>query len=719
MAASGGRRVSGREKDDHAGYDSYRESQAAIAATRSQKGREVGDIPPIANVRRRARCRKSLRAFCEAYNPAAFYLGWADYHRRAIERIEEAATLGALYALAFPRGSGKTTLCRMAALWVVANAYRRYVFVIGANDQKANDTLDSLRVMLRFSPEFAADYPEISVPVRHLAGIAQRAGGQTCGGEPTLIEWAGRQVILPTVPVPPNWPKAWAKRADGKAPTSGAVFSASGLTGEGIRGSNLTLNTGEMIRPDFVLLDDPQTNESARSLTQNATRESLVGADVLGLAGPDRSIAAVMPCTVIAEGDFVDRILDRKAHPLWRGERVGILTSMPTHMAAWEEYFDVYRQCAQLEPPDFAAANEHYEANRAVMDAGAVATWDERKLPGEVSAVQHAMNLYCRDRRAFWAEYMNRPQPVAMEAGAKRLTDVGARGNGIPRGQVPYWATRLTAFVDCGSELLWWCVCGWNERFGGSVIDYGTWPQQTRVVFEASDPRPGLSVVYPGMTEPQRVYAGLSALLPVVVGRRYLGAVGGQELQVERCLIDAGWETDAVYQAIAASPLSPVLLASKGVGRSTTQVGVARWKPRPGERIGYHWRLTAGDRGRGKQVQFDPDAWKTFLFGALTTPPAGATGITLFGGGDDHRLLAAHCGAEYSEPVTLRGDTFDKWQVMPGRGDNHLWDCLVGAAVAASVQGLTWQADGSAAKMGVRKKVKLSEVMKARRQGVT
>lgn len=703
---------------DRAGYDAFRDQQADIAAARSAKGREIGTIPAIANVRRRSRASKSLKLFCKTYNPRAFYLGWADFHLRGIERIEEAAFIGALYALAFPRGSGKTTLCRMAALWVLANAIRRYAFIIGANDQKANDTLDSLRLLMRFSPEFAADYPEISYPIIHLRGIAQRAAGQTCEGESTLIEWAGGRVVLPTVPPPPNWPRTWPLRADGKVPTAGAVFSASGLTGEGIRGSLLTLNTGEMIRPDFVLLDDPQTNESANSPTQNATRETLVAADVLGMAGPDRTIAAVMPCTVIAEGDFVDRVLDRDLHPLWRGERVGVLKAMPKNMPAWEDYFAEYREGGQSEPPDFTAANDHYRANRAVLDDGAAASWKDRKLPGEVSAVQSAMNLYFRNPRAFWAEYMNRPLAALAAAGAKSLDArrVAARLNGAERLAVPPGCSRVTAGFDVGGDLLWWAVVAWNDLFGGAVLDYGCWPRQTRAVFAAVDARPGLRDVFPGHTEEQRVYAGLAELVPQVLGRAYPTA--GGELRAERALIDAGWKPDAVYQFVAASPLAGVIHPSKGIGRSTTQVGVARWKARPDERAGHHWRLTLGTGGgRGRQVQFDPDAWKTFLHSALTVPVGGAAGLTLWGkDASAHELIGGHCAAEYSEPATTHGDTFDKWQERPNRPDNHLLDVLVLAAVAASVQGVVVNATGSASSPGPRPKVKLSELMKKRDQ---
>jgi len=93
-----------------------REAKRRWASQQSAQAREIGAIPPIEDVERRARCANSLQAFCETYNPDAFYLGWSDDHLRAIARIEEAVQYGALYAFAMPRGAGKTSLCRMASL---------------------------------------------------------------------------------------------------------------------------------------------------------------------------------------------------------------------------------------------------------------------------------------------------------------------------------------------------------------------------------------------------------------------------------------------------------------------------------------------------------------------------------------------------------------------------------------------------------------------------
>lgn len=692
------------------GYNGFREQQAEISRKASAARREIGPIPDLADVRRRARCRESLRLFCTTYNPEAFTLPFSPDQLREIERIEEAVRHGALYAFAEPRGNGKTTRVRMAALWAFSYGFSRYVFVIGANDDKATDTLAAIKIFVRFLPVYAADFPEISHPAQCLAGIANRASGQTCDGRPSMIEWAADRLVLPTVPPPKNWPKKWPLRADGMVPTSGAVVGVSGLTGEGIRGSLKTLTTGEQVRPDLVLIDDPQTHESARSKIQNQTREQLISADVLGMAGPGKAIAAVMPCTVIARGDFIDRILDRAKHPLWRGERTRLLKSMPANLAAWEDYFEVYRRCALKEPPDFEEANQYYLARRAVLDEGAEAGWGHRKLDWEVSAVQHAMHLYCRDRRAFLAEYQNDPEPDDLAGAVEELDAAAIAGkvNRCPRGVVPAEFTRLTAAVDVGKTVLWWCVTGWAEGFAaGSVIDRGVYPPQGRDYFAAADARPGLPDL-PELArhdETARVYAGLRAVTDPLLTRRFPRAAGG-DLQVDLCLVDAGWQTDTVHQFCRESPHAARLLPSRGYYIGASARPMAEWMKKPGERAGWNWRVGPATGGaRGRTCLFDPNQWKSFVAERLLTPPGGKGCLALFGGDPAaHRLFADHLTAEYRVETEGRGRKLHEWKLRPDRPDNHWWDTLVGCAVAASVLGLVWSpTDAPTAKRKVKK----------------
>ena len=697
-----------------------RDRLAVASRQRNDTKREAGPCPDIADPERREACAKSLRLFCETYAPQAFDMGWSESHLRAIARIEEAATRGALFAFAMPRGSGKTTISRMGALWATLNAVCRYAFVIGATAEKAGDSLTAIKTLIRFSEALALDYPEVSHYARALGGIANRASGQTCEGVSTLIEWSADGIVYPTVPPPANWPRHWPLRGDGMVPTSGIVIATSGLTGDGLRGSLKALTTGEMVRPDFVLLDDPQTPESARSKTQNVVREQLVSADVLGMAGPGKKIAAVMPCTVIEPGDMVDHLLDRKKHPLWRGERTGILKSLPKNLAEWDGYYEEYARCAQLEPPDFTESNALYVARRAVLEEGAEASWDERKDPEDVSAIQHAMHLRFRDPFAFAAEYMNDPKPLHAVAASVLDPEVLAkRVTNLPRLAVPRSCTRLTAFVDVGAHLLWYAVVAWDERFGGSVIDYGPYPDQTRLYFAAADARPTLSTLEGMDRIPQEavIFAGLAALTDRILGRKYVQEETGTELHVERCPIDANWGplTDLVYDFCRRSKHAAALLPSHGKYIGPKATPIANWKRLDGEQIGPGWRISTAETGkRGRKVVFDTNKFKSFLAERFRTPPGAPGCLQLFAASaPEHQMFADHCAAEYPKPRDpgAAGYEVDEWVARLNR-DNHLWDCVVGNAVAASVLGLRWDAGTAAGAPPVtvtRKKVRLSD----------
>lgn len=678
--------------------DRYRQHSArtaSVQAAQSRAGRDIGEIRPIENIERRQKCRDNPELFCLTYNPAAFPLPFSQDHRDAIARIRESVTQGALYAFAMDRGKGKTTLCRMLSLWAISYALCRYLFLIGANATKAEDNLSAIKTFMRFLPLYRADFPEISQAVEHLAGIAQKATGQLCCEQPTMIEWSADRIILPTVPMPANWPKVWRLRDDGMAPTSGSVIGTSGLTGDGIRGSLLTLTTGEELRPDFVLLDDPQSAESAGSTTQNTTRTQLVSADVLGMAGPGKSIAAVMPCTVICPGDMADRILDRKLNPVWRGERRGILKSMPKNMEAWEKYFEVYVKCIEKEPPDYDAANSFYCAHRAELDEGAEASWAERKLPQEVSAIQSAMHLYHRNVFAFWSEYMNRPLLKAVGTGQQLQADkILGRVNGLEKETVPLNGSILTAGWDVGQNLLWYVVAAWEPAtFTGSIISWGAWPEQDQSYFTNSDAKRTLQMHYPGTDLEAAIQAGLTDLSLSLLGREWKNEAG-TPLKISMQLVDSRFKPDAVTEFCRRSPYAAILLPSMGkyIG-AKSQKQWHQFEKGPGERLGHHWSIgpVANSKRAVRIASVDVNYWKSKIAEKMSMPAKNKGAISLWGtGGEDHRLFADHCCAEYFADMKneTTGRTVREWSERPDRKDqNHLWDCLVYAIAAASIQG--------------------------------
>ncbi len=368
--------------DGVTGYDAHRERAAARNRRMSESGRNIGDLPPVADAGRRERASRDLRFFCETYFSKTFHLAWSDDHLRVIHRIEQAVLHGGLFAFAMSRGSGKSSLCEVGTLWAELNGHRLFVVPIGASEAHAIETLDSIKLELETNDLLYDDYPEICFPIRSLEGIANRCAGQLYRGEQTRITWTEREVVLPTVKLPET--EEWARwaRPDGYSLSSGSIIRVAGITGR-IRGMKAKISTGATIRPDLVLIDDPQTDESARSLSQCATRERILAGAILGLAGPGKKIAGLMPCTVIRQGDVADNILDRDKHPEWSGERTKMLYAFPTNEKLWARYAEMRAESIRIHS-DIREATAYYEANRALMDEGAVVSWPERYNHDEI-----------------------------------------------------------------------------------------------------------------------------------------------------------------------------------------------------------------------------------------------------------------------------------------------------------------------------------------------
>lgn len=685
-------------------YEKHKERARQRQADITAAGQEIGPLPPVKDPARRNAALDSLERFCLDYFPRRFSLPFGNAHRSMIATIERCTNDGGKFAVAFQRGGGKTSIAEVAVIRAIVCGLRRYAVLLQATGELAKRSLRKIKWELENNPRLLDDFPEVCYPIRRLDRSNRKAQGQKLDGVPTAIEWTANGVVLPTVA--------------GSA-ASGGIIQVGSIEGA-VRGLSMPGTDGEVLRPDMIVIDDAQTRESARSPIQTNARETVICDDVMGLAGPTSGLAVLNLCTPIYVNDLAERFLDHDRHPEFQGLRTRMLESFPKDMAKWDEYYEIRRIGFRPPSDEGKAATDFYRANRAAMDEGAKLSWPERRQPGELSALQGAMNLYYENPRGFQAEYQCDPQSEALADGAKEMNalNVAARLSGLDRLIVPRECTRLTAFIDPGLSLVWYAVVAWNEKGGGSVIDYGCYPKQARGWFEARDARPPLAAVHPGMTEPQLVFAGLQAATAQVFGQVYTHESGG-EVKVERCLIDCGWNSSAVFQFIRQSPHAALLYPSKGIGRTTSARGVSEWAKRPGERVGYFWRLTVPESGRVRMCQFDPDAWKSKLHELLTTPLGGANALTLFGDAKsrdrrpDHEMIAAHCAAEYSEPITLRGATFDKWSIRPERPDNHLLDCLVGSAVAASVAGLEWHASGQpVAAPEPRKKVTYAEQRK-------
>jgi hypothetical protein len=162
---------------------SGRQRAAEAQRQESLSVRDIAPLPAIANPNRRNECEEDFQLFCETYFPQTFTLDWSDDHIKVINKIEASVIHGGLFALAMPRGSGKTTLAECACLWAVLYGHRRFVAIVGATETHATEMLESVKTEFETNELLYEDFPESIHPIVCLEGIVHRCNGQLFEGE--------------------------------------------------------------------------------------------------------------------------------------------------------------------------------------------------------------------------------------------------------------------------------------------------------------------------------------------------------------------------------------------------------------------------------------------------------------------------------------------------------------------------------------------------------
>jgi hypothetical protein len=688
-------------------YQRHVDRVKARADAAQRAASEIGELPPVVNKRRKRVCRLDLGRFCKEYFPDVFTLPWSDDHLKVIHKIEQAVLTGGLFALAMPRGTGKTVITKTAVVWAALYGHSLFSCYIAGSSEKAKDGLDGIKTWIETNPLLSEDFPEVCYPVKKLERIATRQRAQRYLGEFTRIDWTSDHLVFPTI--------------EGSV-SSGCVITSSGMKGSEIRGQQFTTVDGRVLRPRLALVDDPQTTDSAWSNSQCERRFQVVTGDILGMAGPGQKISGLITCTVIRSGDLADMLLDREKNPDWKGERCKLMYAFPKNEKLWDEYNRI--RVADLRNDGTGKqATEFYIKNRKAMDEGAVPAWKDRYNEDEASAIQHAMNLRFRNEAAFFAEYQNEPAQEDTENDSLTESEIMDKVNGTPRGVVPEHCHFLTCFIDIQKDAFFWMVCAWEEDFTGYIIDYGCFPEQKRTRFTLRTLSPTLSERYPGTGLEGWLYAGLEELTKELLTRTFPGVIRGSEYKISQLIIDANWgeSTDVVYQFCRQSKLAQLMIPSHGKYIGAGSIPFSEYRKTKGDVFGFHY-LIPSLRGKRaiRHVLIDTNYWKSFVHARLAAPMGDKGCLSLFGHDPtEHIMLADQLSSEYFVPVTAKERTVNEWKLRPGKRDNHWLDCLVGCAVGASMLGSRMKVvvDPRAFSMP-RKAVRFSELQQARREEV-
>tara|TARA_Y100000593_G_scaffold93678_1_gene189465 strand:+ start:901 stop:2997 length:2097 start_codon:yes stop_codon:yes gene_type:complete len=668
------------------------------AARDRQRRRRARDrdikLAPIVDPARRGRCKNRPQIFANTYFPDLFYNPFTPDQRTMFKVIKDRLIYGGLQALAAARGDGKTTIIEVATLWAIAYGHIRYAVILGPNAGHAKNILEDLKDLMEFSDLFAQDFPEISTPIRALEGRPQNANFQTVNGTRTRIVWSKEMVRLPDIEGSPS--------RGAMVVTRGVESSIRGLVQRGIR-------------PDLVLIDDLETTQSAGSQAEINSRRDVVNQDVLGLAGPGKTLRAAYLCTIAKRGCLADELTDRNRSPAWHGIRQKFLISKPDRSDLWDKYQEI-RDAERIRDPESKCRESHafYTKHKTQMNKGAKVNnphrFDGDELDDgtqkEISAIQHAMNrLYDMGDDAFNSEFQNDPPDVAgTETGGATVSSVCQKINHLERGVVPPWADKLTAGIDVGSAVLHWVILAWRNPAISSVVDYGT--EQVH--------RPRERIETPGQRKQLQdaIFSALSAWYERIATPPGYSRPGGGSVPLASVLVDSGWMPDAIYQFCRGRR---EFLPSKGFGSLT---GQTRYKaPTAKVQQGPSWYISRPGNKTVQLINFDADHYKNEVHSGFMTTAGQPGSIELFGSEPvHHKTFGQHIAAETWTRSFVPGKGFDARFVLNSRA-NHYLDAMALARVAGSIAGFRILADkpgptpgGSPGRSrGPREKVRLSD----------
>ena len=653
------------------GEDSVR--RAVLADAKRQRHIEAGrkvarvrqhDDPPPEVCRKRKRLEADFPAWLRFHGGEAFADKWSPDHLAVLAKIKEAIDKGGHFALAMPRGHGKTTILKWSLLYIMLTGKRRYVVVVAATAELAGALTDFVRAQLIESPTLLEHYPHVCHYAKATEGKAIKARYMLRRDfKPMGLGWGKATLVLPTP-----------MGRDAPYPSDGAVLEGHGLTGA-IRGKWRDDKAGKVMRPDFVLLDDPQTRESAESPSQCAMRERIITGDVLGLAGPRKKIAAVMPCTVIRKGDLAHRFLDHAVHPEWQGMTFQLVKKWPDAQdTLWKEYADILHE-GLGNGEGSGAATAFYKANRKAMDAGAEVAWAARVRDGEVSALQTAENLLIESGSQFWAEYQNDPQNVASGQYELTVDQILAHATDLPRLHLPERANHLVGHADINRTGLHWCATAFDQAMTAHVVAYGNWPPRGDLWVQNAT----------AQVRQTSIYRGLSELMGQVAAADFRR--GGAQVRPSLFLIDASYEAETVHR-FCESWRGP-FRCMPAIGRAAHRY---RWSKatlvgRPAEQA----HVQRPQSRLCPYVMANVDHWREVAQRAWLAEVGEAGGCTIHAVSNPraHVLFAEHVTAEklaqkYETELGWR------WEWTHAVGSHWDWgDALTGCWVAAALEGLS------------------------------
>ncbi len=657
-----------------------------------QLSTSIGELPPVKNPGIKAICRYDLHTFLQWYFPASTGLGpFGGPQMELIDRFALACQYPSRFLSILSRGFVKTTISVHALLWAALYGHSLNGVFLAANDDLASESVSSIKRELLFNQRLADDFPEVCHPIRALDNKPQRCMSQSYHGHLTMPEWTGDTIVLPTIP--------------GSA-ASGAIIQSKGLEAAS-RGLSYKRIDGHNVRPTLVVIDDAQTDKSAKSIPEIRKRSDIIRKGVSRLGGHGARCSIVLNGTPLQPNDLIEQLSDRTKHPGWSKIRCPMFPQMPTEDQLREHWLGPYAAILTgFSDDDIDSqvraereATEYYIEHRAAMDAGFEVAWPSIPLePNEISAIQHGMNIAILEGwDVFMAECQLSPLKPIASAALQITEDVAYRTSGYSRYVVPLDAPHLVFGVDVHDEILYYTVAAVAGDFSGYVVDYGTWPEQGTSFFTHATVRRTLADMYPDETPERAIELGVEDLVHRLLGSRWSNP-NGDAVDITGGCVDVGYRPTEVANALRRLlPASQVISMSRGIGIGPTRKPMTDYDVSPSKvfRAGPDKKMprwiqpVSGRDGLLLRTDFDANHWKDITAARFVQSSIQARWQLFGGDGDNHAMMAAHLSCEAPTLVTVAGRSVNMWDYAESSRDNHYWDTTVMCVLAASISGAT------------------------------
>jgi hypothetical protein len=663
-----------RTSTDGGKYETHRDRQNIRQKSQRSESARI-DIPQCVDPARRLRCLADPELFLKTYMPKKFRQSFGKVHSRIIQTIHDRATTGGKKAVAAPRGRGKSTIVKGMLIYATARELVRFIVPICATTNLAGRIYRDYRNEWANNELLFQDFPEICAPVRHLEGAPQRASRQHVDGHLTHINWSTTDFLrLPRVPGTANdFLKSQGREW---SPFGGVKMAFAGLDAA-FRGMNIDDD-----RPDCLIIDDPETRESAKSYQQIEDRIEIIEKDIEGLEGQDKPLAMVMVTTLQNTYCVSAQFTDPQQKPAWEGERYGWIQSWPKNGDLWDEYIALRRKSQQAGDRHGMEAVEFYLANRDTMDAGVVMLADNFKeitLPDgrQVvhSAIQEAYNKIAdTNLSAFKAEYQNEPDPEE-QAERSSLTPgrVAGQLSRLQQSEVP--DDRVFSFVgvDIGKYKSHWVKISCTRQMVMWITDYGI--VETHGLTKYSSEQ----AIEIGILESLKQFADSEVF------------ADAQPLLV---LVDSGDFTDSIYEACR--QLGAPFFPSKGWSMDRYRQKKQTPDYEPFLQAHAH-KTTDSKRNEMWLYNVNTEYWKKwgqdrFLVNAFLDDTRLPGSIALFdpphGDQKFHLQFARHMVSESEQLIPVDGKINKRVWIVHDKTNNHWLDAYALACAAAGCTGL-------------------------------